>query len=339
MAENLTQRQLAELTGYSYPTVNRALAGSGKVSPATRQKILDAAQRLGYSKNVIAQGLTQRRTFTIGVIEPGVHSFWTSWLSALERRLRADSYYVISCHRADTQSGSQAEIAFLLQRRVDGLIVVPQGPSEEPEVFRGTFQQGVPLLLVDAYLPEIPASFIGTDSVQGARAACRYLIELGHTRIAFVQGLEGHYSNTCRLAGYRLAMQEAGLAVRPEWVISAGSYREDSGEQAATAVLAASPRPTAIFAANDPLAFGLYKAFRRKRIKIPKDLSVVGYGGMPEGELPSPPLTTVTQNTEALGIRTAELMLSLIRDRPAQPVFEQLPDQLLIRESCAKPSR
>ena len=336
MANQITQRTLAKLTGYSYPTINRALAGSAKVLPATRQEILDAAARLGYSKNVIAQGLSQRRTFTIGVIEPGVHSYWSIWLAALERQLRANSYHVIVCHRQDHCSGSKEEIAFLLQRRVDGLIVAPQDPYEKAEFFHPVFQQGIPLLLVDSFLPELAASFLGTDKGAGTRDACRYLIGLGHERIAFVQGIEGYHTSVWQLNGYRLAMQEAGLTPRPEWLISAGHFIEEFGERAADAILACSPRPTAVLAANDPLAFGLYKAFRRKQVRIPDDISIIGYAGMPEGDLLSPPLTSVEQPAAALGARAGELILTLINEKPVQPVFELLPDKLLIRESCAK---
>jgi DNA-binding LacI/PurR family transcriptional regulator len=216
---------------------------------------------------------------------------------------------------------------------VDALVICPHPTREDLRVLRQV-QEQIPVLMLNNRLPGFPAHYIGTDSRTGSRRACEYLLQLGHRRIAFVAGPAGDYTADSRLAGYREAMQAAG-ALDPRLVLPGGGWGKELGARAARQLLEWPERPTAILAANDPIAFGVYLELRAAGVRVPEEISLVGYSGDRSGELMATPLTTVTQPAELLGRRTAELALSLIQDPPAEPAFEELQDQLLIRASCA----
>ncbi len=331
---SLTQRQLADLVGVSYPTVNRVLNGCDTVRPKMRKRVLEAAHRLGYRKNLLARSLSTNRTFSIGMIVKNTpHSYWGDVLEAMERRARMADYHVIICHMESGEAGCAAEIDFLIERRVDGLIVAAECGPGEMNAFRAAMDAQIPLLLFNEYVPGLPAHYLGTDSRTGARKACEYLLGLGHERICFLAGGEGSYTGDARREGYRQAMAAAG---KPEIILPGGWY-EEQGLEAAKSILELSPRPTAVFAVNDPVAFGVYQGLRDAGIRIPTDMSLMGYAGMREGRLLYPPLTTVAQPMTKLGLRAIDIILELIDTSDRKPVFEELEDTLLIRESCAPP--
>jgi LacI family transcriptional regulator len=340
MGKPITQRDVARFLGVSYLTVNRALsedlATSAKVGPLLRERILAAAAQLGYRKNLLASNLVLNKTSSIGVVWPhAAESYYLDVLGALERKAREQGYQVVITHRRSAGAGSGEEIEFLTTRMVDGLIVAPDDHGESPEVFDKLSQARIPVLLFNSFIPGLPCNYLGTDSRRGAMQACQHLQQLGHRRIAFVAGPANDYTNRCRLDGCRNAMEMAGLP--SPLVLESGGFSVAHGRAVAERLLGSSPRPTAVLAANDSLAIGLFLELRRCGIRIPDELSLIGYAGMWEGGLLSRPLTTVAQPVEELGRRAAELIIGLIGHKPDTPIFEELPDQLLLRESCAPP--
>ena len=334
---NLTQRALAEKVGLSYPTVNRALNGLPGMSEETRRRVLETAKRLGYRKNAVARSLVLQRTNSIGlVISNNPHSFWASVVEGIESRARKQGYHVILCHSepGGTQERENEAISFLVDRQIEGLILAPGWRRKDFAIFKELEQRRLPVLLLDSRLAGVNASFAGADDVGGGRLGCRHLIGLGHRRIAFVAGPSQSATATRRLEGYRLAMKEAGLPVEPRWILRAEGFLSEHGQQAAEAVLAIHPRPTAVFAVNDPVAFGLEHALLRAGVRMPKDLALVGFSGMPEGELLAVPLTTVAAPMQQMGRRAAEIVIALASGKQAEPVFEELPCQLIVRASC-----
>jgi DNA-binding LacI/PurR family transcriptional regulator len=329
----LTQRDLAAQLGLSYATVSRVFNGDTRVTEPTRRRVLEEAERVGFRGHALARALRLKRTFAIGVVGAAYSdSYWADLLSGLDRRARAAGYHVIICHR-QADAGSASEIHFLLDRRVDALVVCPHPTREDPRMMRQV-QEMVPVLMLNNRLPDFPAHYIGTDSRTGSRSACEYLLSLGHRRIAFATGPEGDYTAESRLAGYRTAMDAAGV-LDPALIVGGGNWRKSFGQEAARGILRWAEPPTAILAANDPIAFGIYLELRAAGVRIPEEMSLVGYSGDRSGELMSTPLTTVIQPAELLGRRTAELVMELIEDQPERLAFEELQDQLLIRASCA----
>lgn len=333
----LTQRELAAHLGLSYATVSRVFNGDARVTEPTRRRVLQEARRLGFHGHSLARALRLKRSFAVGVVgSNSVHTYWAEVLAALETRLRELGYHAIICHRRK-DSGSAEQIRFLLEREVDALVLVPHPHAEEPAALRDVVESGKSLLMLNNRLPGFPSHHIGTDSRAGSELACAHLLGLGHRRIAFAAGPAGDYTAESRLAGYRAAMARAGVPEAEQTVVEAG-WQQSDGEGAAERLLALPARPTAVLAANDPLAFGLYLGFRRAGMRIPEDVSLVGYSGDRAGELLATPLTTVAQPVEELGRRTAELVVELIDGRHEGFVCEELPDRLLVRESCAAPA-
>lgn len=332
----LTQRELAAHLGLSYATVSRVFNGDRRVKEPTRRRVMQEAERLGFRGHALARALRLKKSFAVGLVTTNnPHSYWTDLLAAMEQRARAAGYHIIICHR-DRRVGSAEQIRFLLDRQVDALVLAPHPTAESRSVLEEVAENGVPLLMLNNRLPDFPAHFLGTDSRSGMRRACEHLLRLGHRRIAFAPGTPGDYTAESRLKGYRDALRSAGLAEEALVLRSAG-WEQSFGEAAAREVLALPERPTAVIAANDDVAIGVYVVLREAGLRIPEDLSLVGYSGDRAGSLLATPLTTVRQPVEALGRRAAELVLELIDGRHERPVMEELEDELVIRASCAPP--
>lgn len=332
----LTQRELAAHLGLSYATVSRVFNGDRRVKEPTRRRVIQEAERLGFRGHALARALRLKKSFAVGLVTSNnPHSYWTDVLAAMERRARAEGYHIIICHR-DQSEGSTEQIRFLLDRQVDALILAPHPFAESRALLREVTEQGVPLLMFNNRLPDFPAHFVGTDSRTGMRRACEHLLGLGHRRIAFAPGAPGDYTAESRLEGYRDALRGAGLE-DSELVLRSGGWEQRFGEEAARELLSLKDCPTAVVAANDDVAIGIYVVLRAAGVRIPEDLSLVGYSGDRAGGLLATPLTTVRQPVEALGRRAAEVALSLIDAPTERLVNEELEDELVIRESCAPP--
>jgi len=341
MTRPVTQREIARILGISYLTVNRVLSDNAeqtqKVGEATRQRIVEAAQRLGYQRNLLASNLACRRSSTLGVVWPHpAESYYHDVLLAFERTARARDYHVVITHRSPDQQGSLDEIRFLRQRMVDGVILAPDSRGEHPQLLSELSQ--LPTLLFNSLLTGGSCHYLGTASRHGARCATEYLLEIGHRHIAFIAGPMHEYTSTCRWQGFCAALDLAGGNGLAAPRLTANGFSVADGQAAAAQLLALTPRPTAVLCANDALAIGVFLYCRANSVRIPEDLSLIGYAGMWEGELLSPPLTTVVQPVHQLGVRAAELLLCLIEQPPTAPICEELPDQLLVRQSCAAPA-
>lgn len=334
MRTNLTQRELAKRIGVSYLTVNRSLSNKKEVSNETRERVLREAQKYGYRKNAMARSLKLQRSFAIGMVgSNNPHGFWSDLLLSMERRARNLGYHVIICHHDEMSLSSAGEIEFLLGLQIEGLVFCAEILKGDLTELEAVMKSGIPVLLFDQYVPGTACNYLGTNSKGGARKACEYLLGLGHTRIAFVSGPQRFYTSQSRLAGYREALAAAGIKSSQELVIEAGFYQKD-GELAAEKILSLEKIPTAIMAVNDPVAIGLYKKLKLRGLRIPEDISLVGYSGDEACELLSVPMTTVVQPVERLGHRAVEIVIAGIESGDATPVFEELNDELLIRDSC-----
>jgi len=330
----VTQRELAAHLGLSYATVSRVFNGDGRVTEPTRRRVMSEAERLGFRGHALARALRLKKSFAVGMVATNSpHSYWNDVLAAMEQRARTDGYHIIICHR-DRRGGSAEQVKFLLDRQVDALVIAPHPTAEQLPVLREVAEDGVPLLMLNNRLPDFPAHFLGTDSRSGMRRACEHLLRLGHQRIAFAPGPARDYTAESRLAGYRHALQGAGLAGE-ELVLQSAGWEQAAGEAAGREVLSLSRLPTAIAAANDDVAIGIYVVLREAGLRVPEDVSLVGYSGDRAGGLLATPLTTVRQPVEALGRRAAELVMELIDGRHEHLVAEELQDELVIRASSA----
>ncbi|RIH86740.1 Catabolite control protein A [Meiothermus luteus] len=328
MRENVTLSDVAREAGVSPSTVSRVINGTARVDARKREAVLRAIERLGYRPNLMAKGLAQGRSLTIGVVTQEISSpYYGEMLKGVEQALEGTSYHPIfaSGHwRADQE---EAALKVLVGRQVDGLIVMDGSVPQERLL---ELAQSMPVVVVGRSIPGLRC--LGIDNAQGAYEGTRHLIELGHRRIAHIAGPQSHPDAIERLRGYRKALEGAGLPFDPALVVE-GDYLEPSGLLAVEALLARGALFTAIFAANDQMAYGANVALYRRGIRVPHDVSLVGFDDLPSSSYFTPPLTTVRQPGLEMGWEAARLVLALLEGHDYTP--KPLAARLVVRESTA----
>ncbi len=327
-----TLEDIAREAGVSPSTVSRVLNGSKRVGEEKRALVLAAIKRHGYRPNLVARGLVRGRSMTIGVLMQDISSpFFARMVSGIERGLDHAAYRPMfaSTHwRAENQESESGSLQLLLERRVDGVIVLASSiPDEE---LRAVAAQ-LPLIIVARNVPGLEEQCLSIDNVDGAYRATRYLIGLGHTRIAHLAGRPGHPDAHDRLEGYRRALVEAGLEF-DEHLVAEGDFIEESGVTAVEQLLARGERFSAIFAANDQMAYGAMLSLYNHNYRIPADVSLVGFDDQFLSAYTLPPLTTVRQPSIEMGRAAAEGMLRLLNNEP--PRLPRFPAELVIRKSA-----
>jgi DNA-binding LacI/PurR family transcriptional regulator len=329
----VTIRDVAEHAGVGVGTVSRVLNENPSVSDATRQKVLAAIETLDYTPNPIARRLSLRKSLAIAVVVPFfTRPVFTERLRGVEYVL-ADSEYDLILFNVETTTKRDAYFQDVPRReRFDGLLVVSLSPRNgEVEHF---LEAGVPTVLVDARHPGL--SRVVIDDVAGGRLATQHLIELGHRRIGFVgDQLENPFnfvSSRDRYEGYRQALAEAGIPFRAEYHAQ-GEHGREQARRMASDLLALREPPTAIFAASDTQAFGVLEATQDAGLKVPEDLSVIGYDDIEIAEYLH--LTTIRQPLFASGVEGVELLFETIANPPPAPRRILLPVELVVRGTTA----
>lgn len=332
----VTIRDVARHAGVSVATASRALNGHAVVNPRTRDRILSVMADLGFTPSPAARRLSLGRTLTVGVIV----SFLTRPQAA--ERLRGvdavltDSEFDLVIYNVETVLKRDHYLSTLgHSQRTDGLLVLSLPPSQAvgAQLARGP----VPVVFIDVHTPSVNGlpRVIG-DDLAGGTLAARHLLELGHRSIGFIGDSThdpfGFTSSHDRERGLRSELAAAGVEIPPEWV-GHGAHGRYEARDRARAMLAADRRPTAIFAASDTQALGVIAAARELGIRIPGDLSVVGYDDIEAADYVG--LTTVRQQLFESGRRGAEILLSEIRHRADEPPVAHLPPDLVVRATTA----
>jgi DNA-binding LacI/PurR family transcriptional regulator len=328
-----TIRDVAKRAGVGVATVSRVLNNSGLVSESARQLVLEAVAALNYVPNPTARRLSLGKTFTIAVIVP----FFTR--PSFVERLRGidsvftDSRYDMIVMNVETIAKRNKYFAEVPRPdRVDGVIIVTLTPSdEEVQAFKAA---QIPVVLVDTHHPELTS--VMEDSVWGGRLATQHLIDLGHTRIAYLSDvLDDVFSATAasqyRDHGYRLALEAAGIPIREDYVVQ-GRHSREEARRCGAALFAMPDRPTAVFAASDTQAIGVMEAARNAGLRVPEDVSVIGYDDLDVADYLG--LSTVRQSLFESGKRGAELLLRTMEGQLTEPVKVEMPVELVVRQSC-----
>jgi DNA-binding LacI/PurR family transcriptional regulator len=327
-----TIRDVAKRAGVGVATVSRVLNNSGFVSAAARQNVMQAVEALNYVPNPTARRLSLGKTFTVAVIVP----FFTR--PSFVERLRgidsvfADSRYDMIVFNVETTQKRDKYFAEVPRRdRTDGVIIVTLTPNAtQVAAFK---ESGIPVVLVDTHYAELPS--IMEDSVVGGRLATQHLIDLGHRRIAYLSDvLDEVFSKTAasiyRFQGYQQALADAGIPLNTDYV-KTGRHSREEARRCAAELLALPERPTAIFAASDTQAIGVMEAARDFNLRVPDDLSVVGYDDLDVAAYLG--LTTVRQSLFESGQRGAELLLAAMEGNHIEPARISMPVELVIRQS------
>ena len=329
-----TIRDIAARAGVSKSLVSLALGNAPRVAPATREAILAAAEELGYRRNAAAQALGAHRTRTIGVFALDLHNPITAdLLQAVQAEARRRDYRTIVVVGGEDPVAERAELEKLLEFRVEGIIALghrlPHGAQEAftadcPAVVIGSQQPGVAHLVS-----------MSTDDVAGAALAVDHLVALGHERIVHVDGGSSAVARD-RRRGYRAAMRRHGLAAHA--TVVAGSFTDEGGYAGATRALALPEPPTALFVVNDLAALGALAAVADHGLRVPQDVSVIGYDGSRMAGLRALGLTTVAQPLDELGTRAAALLCARLEGEPDGGVTTRLSPTLVERRTTAPPS-
>jgi LacI family transcriptional regulator len=323
---------VAKLAGVSQQTVSRVVNGASNVAPEIKERVEVAIEQLRYRRNTAAAALASNRTMNLGVVSYAlsVHGVSVALFGISEQaRLNGYSTRLITLGSLDRPSFRNA-LHELSSDEVDGVIVL--APLHAAiEVLR-SIETDVPVITFEQGSAETTMS-VSIDEVNGARRAVRHLLDLGHRTVWHVAGPPGWMASDARRRGWVTELSEAGRVVPP--VITTSDWSAESGYRAGLE-LAGTPGVTAVFAANDPFALGLVKAFDEKGIDVPGSVSVVGFDDVPEARYFRPGLTTVTLDFEEIGRVSVERMLALMRGEEAE-IIPLIAPELVVRDSTAAP--
>jgi LacI family transcriptional regulator len=334
----VTIRDVANKAGVSVTTVSRVLNGKDDISEATSQKVLAVVEELGYASSLAARGMRSRRTNLIGLILHDVASLYSQEIMRGVNQAIAGidkDLIIYTSGGLDRENVAQHEryyVALLNGSITDGAIVVTPTATQ--------FTTHAPLVIIDPNneAPDYPA-IIATNQ-EGALAAMSYLTDLGHRRIGHIAGEMKLISANQRLQGYKDGLAAAGIPLNQD-LIEIGDYTTETAVICARKLLSLPNRPTAIFAANDASAIGVYQAARELGLQIPGDLSVIGFDNLREAVYLNPQLTTIDQSLEKMGTIATEMLVALVKGKPLpiNPAQEgnlyKIPTELIIRDSCA----
>jgi LacI family transcriptional regulator len=327
----VTIQDVARAAGVSVTTVSRVLNDKDDVASETYEKVRDVIQELGYTSSLAAKSMRSHKTNVIGLVMPDVEQpFPIQVMKGVSRAIAELDYDLIVYTSGGIKKDSSADrerhyVSLLNGSIADGVIVVTPAAT--------TFSTAAPVVAVDPnnVCPDCPA-VIATNRI-GAVAAMKHLISLGHRRIGFIGGRPDLQSAVRRLQGYQDALRQAYIALVPE-LIQVGDYSTETGFVCAQQLLNLSEPPTAIFAANDQSAIGVLEAAREAGLRVPDDLSVVGFDNIPEAAYFNPALTTVDQFIDKMGYVATEMLIGLIQGEPLESDLYKMPTQLVVRDSC-----
>ena len=332
-------KDIAQLASVSVMTVSKALRDEPDVSAATRAKIKKLALDLGYVPNTSAQGLRTNTTKLLGLVIPStLNPIYARIVSAIEERTHDFGYDLLI---AQTQNKSEREDACLrrlLARRVDGLLITPVYRFEaEARIYHEIAVRKIPTVLLGPPAPfckNFPG--IETQELEASYRATKHLLELGHQKIAYLTGPPAAPWAHERFEGYRRALRDAGLQPDDKLVFQAGSTIED-GANATLQMVNEGCQPTAVQAVSDLVAIGCAETLLQQGLKIPEDISLVGFGNILAAEYFRVPLTTVRQPKHRLGVAAVEALIKLIRKEPIE--LKPLTAELEVRKSSAPPKK
>lgn len=331
-----TMKDVARLAGVSVSTVSAVINQSLPVSEARRKNVYAAMEALDYHPDAIARSLKKGSTHMIGVVLPDItNAFYPEVVRGIEDAAQRAGYSVLLCDSSEEPVNEQAHLRTLFSQRVDGIILAC---CIDSTAYTSVLRRGVPIVFVDR-LPPLPVeSTISTDNIQAAATATRYLIDLGHTRIAMMAGHIGLTPHRDRMEGFRQAMQAANLPIRDEYLVT-GQIQIPDGFEACRHLLRLRTPPTAIMVSNNKLLLGVLEAFEEEKVQIPQQVSVLGFDDYPWNRYFNPSITAVAQQTFLMGQQGFELLRAMMEgeaDKLAER-HARLSAELRIRDSTAAP--
>ncbi|QNG61658.1 LacI family DNA-binding transcriptional regulator [Bacillus sp. PAMC26568] len=326
-------KDVAKKANVSTATVSRVLSKPDTVKEETIKKVLEVIKELNYQPNALARQLRRLETKTILVVVPDItNTFFSKVLRGIESVAVASGYQVLLVDAANDVERETGYLNILRQRKADGLVLLTARMKADMVV---TIAREYPVVLACEYIEGSNIPSISIDNVSAARKATVHLINLDHKRIGFISGPLNDVVGQDRLKGFYQAMAQYNLMVEPV-LVQEGNFSYECGYNIMMKFLALSNTPTAVFAANDEMAFGAIKAIKSKGLSVPHDISVMGFDDIKFSSIIEPALTTIAQPAFDIGTKAMELLIRLMNKEEIEKSQYILEDQLIIRDSCSK---
>jgi len=322
---------VAKAAGVSVSTVSRVLNSRADVAFDTQERVLSVIGELGYTSSLAARSMRSHRKNLIGLVVPDIGwPYSIEVMKGINRAIAESPFDLLLYTAGDVRKAGAASheqhYVSLYNSIADGVLIVASAAAD--------FTTNAPVVSIDPHGANPSYPFVQATNYEGAREAMRYLLELGHRRIAFITGRPEIDSGQRRLKGYRDALASAGLAVDQQ-LIAPGDFSTAAGHACALELLSLPEPPTAIFAANDQSALGVYQAAAGLGVRIPEDCSLLGFDNIPEARHAG--LTTVDQFLEQMGYIAVQMLTRLIDREPLEDHVYRMPTELVIRASCQPP--
>lgn len=308
----ITIKDVAKKADVSVATVSRVINNQGGYSEKTKQRVLEVIEELGYHPNAIARGLVGKRTKTIGLLVPDLTSTLPiELLKGVEKVVHKMGNSVILCNTELEGRKTMDYLRLLNEKQIDGIIYASHELKEE--YYRYIKEMNVPLVLLATQSNRFPVPFVKVDDRLAVYSAVSYLIEKGHRKIAMISGGEHDViAGLPRIEGYKAAMSDHGLSINKNWIIQTDGFFFEDGKKGFLELISQNPDVTAVLAGSDDMAVGILSAAYNLGIKVPDDLSLMGYDNLKIAEMAVPTLTTVAQPFEKMGERAAEMVFEML---------------------------
>lgn len=327
----ITIYDVAEKAGVSIATVSKVINNTGRISEKTRKKVMQIMDELEYQPSVVASALSGKSTFTLGLTLPDLaNPYFAELARAIEDQGRKHGFNVFICSTDNDADKEEEYYQLFMKKRVDGIIMVSR--DKQNVVVKKILSEKVPLVMIAREIFSAPVTSVMVDDYYGGMQAGQHLLQQGHQNIAVIVENLTELGSKERLRGCVDAMKEAQLELDPQLVIE-GGYTLESGKAAMKQLLQQKQRPTAVFACNDILAIGAIQAVREGGLKVPDDISIVGYDNTILAAIIDPPLTTVAQPMQEIGERSVALLVQQIQSKETVRQRVLLMPDLVVRQS------
>jgi len=325
----VTIRDVARTAGVSVSTVSRVLNGKADVARETQDRILSVIDDLDYTTNLAARSMRSQKNNMVGLIMPDIaYPFAIEVMKGVNRAIAESEFDLLVYTTGDVRKSGRASheqkyVSLLTNSITDGAIIVAP--------VAGEFATDAPIVSIDPLMsnPQYPS--VHATNYQGALDAMQYLLGLGHRRIAHISGRPELESSNRRLKGYSDSLEKAGIAVDPA-LVAPGDYTTETGANAARTLLRLDDPPTAIFASNDQTAIGVYQVAEEQGLRIPEDLSVIGFDNITESKYMG--LTSIDQFISEMGYVATQMLIKLIHEEPLEDQTHRMQTRLVVRSSC-----
>jgi len=331
-------KDIAKDLGISQATVSKVLREHPDIGEKTRQRVMQRIKELDYQPNPLARSLVTGRSYLIGLIAPSLlHPFFAEIARALSSAIRDKGYSLIVSSSEEDPELENEEISRLLGRRLDALVIASSGSSIEQ--LQKMESKAQPFVLIDRDLSGLAANFVGIDDKKAGRLATEHLIDMGCRRIAHIRG-QDNSTGVGRFEGYKQALRERGIGFSEDYVVRRSYVDTETtrqGMEAMRLLLERNPRPDGVFCFNDPLAIGAMATIMEAGLRIPEDIALIGCGNLPINDCLRVPLSSIDQQSQQIGQRAAELVLSLIEAKqPPRARTIVLEPTLVVRSSTQR---